>query len=179
MPLPTSHGLLGAAIAAAIHPKIKGVFVFPLFFAAFLANVADFDFAFYLPGDLGFNFLVDYEWHRGFSHSFLFSGIVFLGFALYYGIEQIRTAAAYGLAYSSHLVLDFLTTKTSGGLELFWFLNDRRYRLGLFGMSEHPSRMTVLEILIMVSFEVLIFGLLFLAVFYLRRFYDQKRPPNL
>lgn len=169
MPLPTSHALLGASIVAAIHPKINKVFAFPILMGAFLANSADFDFALYWPGDLGIDFLAHTEWHRGFTHSILFSFFVFVLIAIYLRKESLRIAIAYGLAYFSHVVLDYSMTKWGGGLELFWFLNEKRYKLGWFGLSEMPGRMTILEISQSIGFEILLFGTLFAVVFYFRK----------
>ena len=175
MPLPTSHGFLGAAIVAAIHPKINRVFTIPLFLGGFLANVADIDFVLYLPGDLGFNLLADYQWHRGFTHSFLFSILVFLAIALYLGRDQLQASAAYGIAYFSHILLDYFTSTRGGGLELFWFLSDKRYQFGLIGLSEEPLRMSILEIIQALGFEALLFGLLFAFVYYARKIFYQVR----
>ena len=174
MPLPISHGFVGAAIVAAVHPKIKGVFTVPLFVGGFLANAADLDFALYLPGDLGFELVPGYDWHRGFSHSILFSFLLFLAIALWSGRDRLRASAAYGLAYFSHVVLDYAATVKGGGLELFWFASSNRYRLGLVSLSEQPGHMSFLEILLALSLEGVLFGSLFLAVFYGKKIFD---PP--
>ena len=83
MPSPTAHGLLGATVVAAVYGKSSGKIVIPLLIGAILANLADFDFALVILTD-------DVEWHRGFSHSILFSGIVFICIALYSGRDRLR-----------------------------------------------------------------------------------------
>ncbi|MEZ5426654.1 MAG: metal-dependent hydrolase [Pyrinomonadaceae bacterium] len=161
MPLPISHGFLGATLVAAIHPKINKFYAFPLLIGGFLANAADFDFLFVFAAQ-------DPSWHRAFSHSILFSGLVFFGLAAYLGKERMRESLAYGLAYFSHVWLDYLTTRSGGGLELFWFFSAKKLKLGLFGLSEEPLKMPFFELLQALGIEALIFGSLFAAVYRLK-----------
>lgn len=163
MPLPIAHGFLGAAIVAVIHPKIKKVISVPLFIGAFLANAPDFDFLFVI-------LTKNKSWHRGFSHSILFSIIVFITIAAFLGKDRIRTAAAYGSAYFSHVVLDFIATKFGGGLELFWFFSSERFALRWRGLSEVPSKLSNFEILQAVGLELILFGTLFAALFLMRKY---------
>ena len=162
MPLPTAHSLLGATIVALLHPQFKKNYAFPLFAGVVLANAADFDFAFvFLLGAK--------DWHRGFSHSILFAVIVLLAFAAANKFRQIKVSVAYGLAFSSHFILDFITTKTGGGVELFWFFNKERFGLRWFALSEYPSKLTFLEILGAILLELIIFAPLFGLVLYFRK----------
>src|SRR4030095_6344337 len=102
MPLPVAHGLLGASVIAAGYPQLTKRYFLPLLAGAFLANLADFDFI------LVFIFHSK-SWHRGFSHSILFGLIVCLILVLSLGKRYIREAIAYGLAFTSHGILDYVT----------------------------------------------------------------------
>ena len=103
MPLPIAHGFLGAVVVAAINPKPFAHHYFPLFMGAILANAADFDFA------LSF-FLNSKGWHRGFTHSVSFALLICLMLIISFGRIYFKEALGYGLAYTSHCVLDFATT---------------------------------------------------------------------
>ena len=162
MPLPISHGLVGASIVAALHPELTKRYCAPLFIGAFLANAADFDFI------LVFLFQSK-AWHRGFTHSILFALMVCVAFLLLSGRQYARAALAYGLAYASHFILDFLTTK-NGGVELFWFFSSEIWKLGWFGLSESPSKMSLIEILQAIVLEILLFSPLLALIIYLRKY---------
>ena len=168
MPLPIAHGLLGATVVAALHPKVKKIISIPLIVGAFLANAADLDFLFVLLTD-------DKTWHRGFSHSILFSVFVFIPIAVFFGRNRIRESFALSLAYFSHVVLDFLTTKLGGGLELLWFFSSERFITGWVGLSETPSKLLPLGVLQAIGIEMLIFGTLSGLVFRLRKFFSRER----
>ncbi|HQU86870.1 MAG TPA: metal-dependent hydrolase [Pyrinomonadaceae bacterium] len=168
MPLPFAHGFLGASIVAAIHPKPFEKYYFPVLFGAFLANAADFDFA------LVFLFNSK-EFHRGFTHSIFFAVLVIIIFLLILGWKKHREAVAYGLAFASHFILDFVTTKIGGGLELYFPFSKERFGLRWFGLSEVPSKMSVIEIFQTIGLEIIIFAPLFLLVFLLKRKKDEAR----
>lgn len=158
MPLPISHGLLGASIVAAIIPNsVKERYYFSILTGAFLANLADFDFLFVFV-------LHDKSWHRGFTHSIFLSVLVGLSFYIYFGNKRRREALAYSSAYASHFILDFITSKVGDGVELFSPFSDERYGLRYFSLSEYPSRMSPLEIILSLMMEFLIFGLIFLLI---------------
>jgi inner membrane protein len=133
MPLPVAHGLLGASVVAAIHSQPNNRYFLPLLVGAFLANAADFDFAFVF-------LLHSRAWHRGFSHSIIFALFVCLIFILFLGKRYIKEAIAYGLAYTSHAMLDYITTKEGGGVELLWPFSSERLVLGWVGLSEFHLR---------------------------------------
>src|SRR5262245_64121660 len=100
MPMPLAHGLLGASIVAALHPRpCANRYCLPLLAGTVIANLADLDFL------LVFAFH-DKTWHRGFSHSLGFSFSVCLLFILALGWRRLKEALAYGLAYTSHCLLD-------------------------------------------------------------------------
>src|SRR5687768_9709515 len=133
MPLPVAHGLLGASIVAAIHARPKKRFFIPLIAGALLANAADFDFALVF-------ILHSKSWHRGFTHSIIFALLVWVVFVLSLGLRRLRPAVAYGLAFASHGLLDYITTREGGGVELLWPFSSGRLMFGLVGLSEVPSR---------------------------------------
>ena len=166
--MPIAHGFLGASIVAAIVPKpFKKRFYFSILTGAFLANLADFDFLFVFATH-------NKDWHRGFTHSIIFALVVGLLFYLYFGNKHWREALAYSLAFASHFVLDFITTKIGGGLELFFPFSNERYGLRLFGLSEYPSRMSPLEIISALLIEFVIFFSLFLLIIFARNKFKLK-----
>jgi inner membrane protein len=167
MPLPIAHGLLGASIVTAIHPKPMNRYFLPLFIGVFLANAADFDFAFVFTFGSG-------ELHRGFSHSIFFALLICLIFTFSFGRNYFREAVSYGLAYTSHCFLDFVTTKEGGGLELLFPFSTNRLGLGWFGLSELPSQLSAIEILKAIALETLIFVPLFIFILLIRKFAAKK-----
>jgi inner membrane protein len=163
MPLPIAHGLLGASIVAAIHPKPTARLYLPLFIGAILANTADFDFGFSVFFGLK-------GWHRGFTHSIFFALIFTLVLMILFGKKRFRETLAFGLAYSSHCILDFATTKKGNGLEFLFPFSTDRFGLRWFGLSEIPSRLSMIEILNTIGLELLIFAPILVFVLRLRTF---------
>jgi membrane-bound metal-dependent hydrolase YbcI (DUF457 family) len=163
MPLPLSHGLLGASLIAAVHPHPARRYFLPLLLGAFLANSADFDFL--LAFALGSR-----VWHRGFSHSLIFAAIVCLIFVLLLGSNHIREAISYGLAFASHALLDYATKEKGGGVELLWPFSSARLGLGWIGLSELPSKLSALEITKALVVESLIFAPLLALIVWLRKY---------
>ena len=163
MPLPIAHGLLGASIVAAVHPRPGELHFAPLAVGALLANAADLDFA--LVFTLGSK-----AWHRGFSHSVVFALVVCLGLLASLGRRRIRAALAYGAAYASHGLLDYVMTKEGGGVALLWPFSSERLVLGLVGLSELPSRMALAEIVKSLALECVLFTPLLLLAVSVRRY---------
>jgi membrane-bound metal-dependent hydrolase YbcI (DUF457 family) len=163
MPLPVAHGLLGASILAALHPQPTKRYYCPLLVGAFLANAADLDF-----------FLVvtfhSRAWHRGFSHSIMLALVACLILVLYLGRRHIREAIAYGLAFASHGVLDYVTTKEGGGVELLWPFSSERLVFGWVGLSELPSRLPAIEIVKSLVMEFAVFMPLLVLMIGLRKY---------
>jgi inner membrane protein len=163
MPLPVAHGLMGASIVAAIYPQRRARRLFiALLVGAFVANAADLDFLLVFA-------LHSKAWHRGFSHSIIFALLVCLLFALSVGKRYVKEALAYGLAFASHGVLDYLTTKEGGGVELLWPFSTERLVPGWWGLSELPSRLPLTGILKALVLEFVIFTPLLLVVLLLRK----------
>ena len=163
MPLPIAHGLLGASIVAAIHPQPTRGYYTPLLIGGVLANLADFDFL------LVFAFHSK-SWHRGFTHSILFAVFVSLLFVLFLGKHQIREAIGFGLVFASHCVLDYVTTRKGGGVELLFPFSTDRLAFGWHGLSELPSQLPAIDILKALCLEAALFVPLLLLVLVLRRY---------
>ena len=163
MPLPVAHALVGAGVVAAMqHEWSSRRSYAQILIAALLANAADLDFLLvYAQGSK--------TWHRAFTHSFVSSLLVFVLLALGLGRQKLKTAAAYGIAFGSHAVLDFLTTREGSGIELFWPFSETRVMLGWSGLSEWPSRMTALQIIQALALEFALFAPVLLAIMFLRR----------
>lgn len=163
MPLPLAHGLVGAAVVAAIHPHPSRRRYAPLVAGALLANCADLDFALVFLAH-------DKSYHRGFTHSLAFAVALCAVSLVVFGRARVRDALAYGLAYASHALLDYSTTKLGGGLELLWPFTPERFGLGVVGLSELPSLMPSVGILKAMLLEILIFAPLLACVLLARRF---------
>lgn len=168
--MPVAHGLLGASIVAALLPPapLSVRWIKPFLFGGILANAADLDFLLVFALD-------SKAWHRGFTHSILFALLILGLFIFYYGKLRRREGAAFGLAYASHTVLDFLTTRT-GGAELFFPFSNERFGARWFGLSEAPSQMTVFEIVQALSIEFAIFFSLLLIVLTIRKIIFAAAP---
>src|SRR4028119_2262359 len=105
MPLPIAHALVGASVVAAVHTRPTPLrHPAALLAGAFLANAPDLDFFLVFT-------LHSRTWHRGFTHSLLFACFISLLLIFCLGRRRARDGAAYGLAFASHCVLDFLTTR--------------------------------------------------------------------
>lgn len=163
MPLPIAHALVGASLVAAIHTRPDSHrYLIALMAGAILANAPDLDFFLVFT-------LHSRAWHRGFTHSLIFASFVCLLFVLAAGKQRLRDALACGLAFASHGILDFLTTKIGGGVELLWPFSAERLGLGWAGLSEIPSRLPPLNILKWLVVEFVIFAPMLLGVLFWRR----------
>lgn len=168
MPLPIAHSLVGASSIVALHPKPANKYYAPLLVGVVLANCPDVDFSLVFILHLR-------AWHRAFTHSLMFALVVGFAIFLILGRRQIRTAVAFGLAFLSHGVLDYMTTKTGGGVELFWPFSAERFGLGLVGLSELPSRLPPVGILKALLLELAIFLPLFVVVVQLKHYFTSSR----
>ncbi|HVF66337.1 MAG TPA: metal-dependent hydrolase [Pyrinomonadaceae bacterium] len=163
MPLPLAHGLVGAGVVAALHPRPSRRRYAPLFLGALLANCADLDFALVALAR-------DRSYHRGFTHSLAFALALCVVSLAVFGRARLREALAYGLAYASHALLDYSTTKLGGGVELLWPFTSGRFGLGVVGLSELPSLMPSVGILKAALLEILLFAPPLACVLLVRRF---------
>ncbi|MDQ5826527.1 MAG: metal-dependent hydrolase [Chloroflexota bacterium] len=162
MPLPIAHGLVGATFVALVHPRPTRLRALPLLAGALLANAANFDFLLVF-------LLQSKAWHRGFTHSAAFALVVWLIFLACLGRRRAKEAAAYGLAYASHGLLDFLTVREGGGMELLWPFSPARLRLGWAGLSELPSRVPPARIVRFLLLEILLFTPLLALAMWLKK----------
>jgi len=162
--MPVAHGLVGASLVAAVLPRAgrEREWRRALLAGAALANAADLDFSLvFVFGSRG--------WHRGFTHSLVFALAVFVCLLLALGRRRARVAVGLGLAYASHALLDFATTRQGGGLELFWPFSFERFGLRWWGLSEIPSRLPPAEILNFLFLEFVLFAPPLLLLILLRR----------
>lgn len=160
MPLPVSHIFVGAGVAALLLPPPSPTKQnrLILLFSAFLAVIPDLDF---LP--VWFLHL-GAEWHRGFTHSIFFAVVMlFLMFAAA-GLSRARDLTACGAALLSHSILDFLTTKLGGGVELLYPFSNERFKLGIIGISEFERGFYFTEVVKSALIEMAIFAPIFLVV---------------
>jgi membrane-bound metal-dependent hydrolase YbcI (DUF457 family) len=167
MPLPIAHALMGASVVAAFHPlgsfKQTGKF---LLLGAALGALPDFDYALTLArvGGKG--------WHHQFAHSILFAFLVGLVAAAIINHFSPRTVTVFFLATLSHSVLDFLFTE-SRGVELFWPVSDKFFRLGLrppisYNWRMYPLSAKITDILVLCFTEFAFFTTILLAILWLR-----------
>lgn len=163
MPLPFAHGLVGASVVAALHPRPSRWRCAPLVLGAALANCADLDFALVFLAH-------DRSYHRGLTHSLAFALAACLAMLAAFGLARAWEALAYGLAYASHALLDYTTTKFGGGVELLWPFSADRLGLGVAGLSELPSQMPSVGILKAALLEILLFAPVLACVLLVRRF---------
>jgi membrane-bound metal-dependent hydrolase YbcI (DUF457 family) len=159
--MPVAHSLVGASLVAAVLPRRPGYWL-PLAAGATLANAADLDF-------LLVAVFRSRAWHRGFTHSLVCALAVLLCLLLALGRARAREAVAFGLAFASHSLLDFATTRDGGGLELLWPFSVDRLGLRWWGLSELPSRLPAAEILKSLSLEFVLFAPPLLFLILLRR----------
>ena len=161
--MPVAHSLLGASLVAAVLPRAgRARYRVLLVAGAALANAADLDFILVA-------IFRSRAWHRGFTHSLVFALAVFLCLRFALGRARAREAVAFGLAYASHALLDFATTRESRGVELFWPFSPDRLGLRWWGLSETPSHLPPVEILKCLSLEFVLFAPLLLFLILLRR----------
>lgn len=163
MPLPIAHGLLGASIVALVHPK-QEFKNWKLLLSGFaLAILPDFDFAFV--------FLLGWQdFHRGITHSLFFAlAVGAVIFALLKN-QNRRVPLAYSMAFLSHTLLDYATSRQSDGVRLLAPLDDGFYKLGLIGFSELTRGLVISDMLRFMAIEALVFAPFFLLVLFVRKY---------
>jgi membrane-bound metal-dependent hydrolase YbcI (DUF457 family) len=90
------------------------------------------------------------------------------------GKRRLREAIAYGLAFTSHGILDYVTTKKGGGVELLWPFSSERFVLGWVGLSEMPSTLSDLEIIRTLGVELICFAPLLMLVLGLKIWKERR-----
>ncbi len=176
MPLPVAHGFMGASVVASSsrNPDWKA-----LLMGAFIGICPDFDLFFRWV--LGFGV----GWHGSFSHSITFA--VAAGFlaAAVMGRFHLREIVVFGSATFLHALLDAATSKTWGGVMLLWPFSTHDFKLGLIeyfeffpGSNLQPLADEIKRAFRISFYELLIFGPIFLTVFFIRRYADKRAEPE-
>jgi membrane-bound metal-dependent hydrolase YbcI (DUF457 family) len=156
MPLPVAHGLVGATVVALVHAPAAVRRGWPLLIGAALAVCPDLD---YLIRS-----------HRTFTHSLGFGLAATTLFLALGGRAGVRAGLAYGLALTSHGLLDFAATGHGRGVKLLWPLSDAWFKLGVFSFSEFAGgRFPLARVLERGLVEAVTFTPVLLAVLLLRR----------
>lgn len=127
MPSPIGHTLLGLAFYVQFRPHPWRFSFITILLIAFASNLPDFDFIFgFLEGDPN-------RYHRGISHSFAISGILFLILFVFARFIKKKDSTSYSLwflgFYLLHIVSDFFgaDTRLPYGLPIFWPLSESYY----------------------------------------------------
>jgi membrane-bound metal-dependent hydrolase YbcI (DUF457 family) len=160
MPLPVAHALLGASCVAALAPRKTVGRGRILLVGALLGVCPDFDYFISLFGR---------GWRHDFTHSFAFTFLLGLTAAFVFSRDlRPRSVTAYWLPVLSHPLIDFVMTE-SRGVELFWPLSDRRFRLGGPTLLDYTWRndslaATALDLLRIALMEFAIFAPLLFVV---------------
>jgi membrane-bound metal-dependent hydrolase YbcI (DUF457 family) len=154
MPLPIAHGLLGAAVVAVTHERTAVRRGWPLLVGATLALCPDVDFL------LGA--------HRTYTHSLAFALGVTGVLRAALGRPRARAAAAYGLAFMSHGLLDYATTDQGRGVTLLWPLSAKWCKLGLVSFSEFHGGFPLMRVLERSLVEAVVFTPVLLTALFLR-----------
>jgi inner membrane protein len=167
MPLPVAHGLLGAAVAAAVSEPSRSLRWKLLLAGAFLGICPDFDYA------LNWLRISGGGWHHGFTHSIVFAFVVGLVIGIVWGAGKLRSVVLFSGATVSHTLLDFMITE-SRGVALWWPFTDQRYKLRLpnpinYTWSDASVWEAVIDVLKISLTELMIFGPILLVVVMAKR----------
>jgi hypothetical protein len=169
MPLPAAHAIIGASIVAASRGGLTLSRDWrPLLLGAWLGLFPDIDIFFIWV--LGFG----KGWHGSLTHSLLFalaSGVITV---VLVGGSRFRESAVYVSAVFSHAVLDYLTTRSSAGIELLWPFYDYRFKLGLFdyldvNLNAHNFFNFAADALKISLMELLVLSPVFLFIVFAKR----------
>jgi hypothetical protein len=170
MPLPIAHALLGATVVETGFPVDRKERARLYLIAAGVAVVPDFDLFFSWILGLG------NRWHGGVTHSIVFAVVLGLLGASLSGIRNRRAVIVFSFAALSHGILDTITRRSFGGSALLWPFSRHKFKLGWFDYFAfypasrlEPLPSLVRRALVISSYELLIFGALFLAVFLTHR----------
>jgi membrane-bound metal-dependent hydrolase YbcI (DUF457 family) len=173
MPFPVAHGLLGAAVAAALSQPSRRGRSKSLLIGALLGISPDFDYA------LNWLRISGGGWHHGFTHSLVFALALGLTMAVILSERKGVSIALFIAATASHTLLDFMMTE-SRGVALWWPFTDQRYRLQLPNPIDYtwsnPSLWdSVVEVLRISIVELMIFAPIFLGVVLVKRLLVERR----
>ncbi len=166
MATPVGHLLAGGLVGVTL--SAEGDTRRGMAAGALAAIAADLDF---VPGA----FLGDpARFHHAQSHSFAFALFVALAVVLTLRGSRVRWAVLAGLAYASHLLLDYFTYDNSApqGIPLFWPLSDSVMQSGtplLPNVLHASGSMVSLHNVKIIATELLILGPLLALAFYMRQ----------
>jgi membrane-bound metal-dependent hydrolase YbcI (DUF457 family) len=168
VPYPVAHMLFAAAVSEACLPRDAPHRNWKVAAGAALGLAPDLDFILVWCLGLG------REWHRGFTHSIVFSAAAGAAWFALRGRRQMQECVALTLVLLSHCALDFLTSVRSTGVALFWPFSSERYGFGLIQVLEpQVTASTLREIMSAASrislVEAAIFAPLFMLVWLVRR----------
>lgn len=145
MPLPVAHSLIGASIVALTRRDWSWKDGWkPILIGAAIGAIPDLD----LIVTWGLRWGLKY--HGSYTHSILFAFALGSAVTLLRKEVNARAAAGYIGAVLSHGILDALTKKEFGGVQLFWPISTHRYKWGLMSNYEfypNPAQQSVMEIL--------------------------------
>lgn len=164
MPKIIAHALTGASIIVAVNPKINLNNLSPVFIGVFLAISPDLD----LLVEWLFNIP---DFHRGFTHSLLFSLCIGIIISLYMNPRHEKATVAYFLAFFSHPLLDTLTS-TSGGVKLLYPFSNRFYHFGFTNIFELPIGSNISELFAWIKIETMVFLPLLFVIILLRYLFN-------
>jgi membrane-bound metal-dependent hydrolase YbcI (DUF457 family) len=159
MPLPLAHGLVGAAVVAAVREPAALRRRWPLLIGALVALTPDVDFLF--------------RAHRTFTHSLAFALLVTAVLLAVGGRARTRAALGYGLAFMSHGLLDCATTSRGRGVQLLWPVSTTWYKLGLVSFSEFFGTFPLLVVVERCLVEMVALSPLLLLIVFVR---TRRRP---
>jgi membrane-bound metal-dependent hydrolase YbcI (DUF457 family) len=169
MPFPVAHAITGASIVALSRRSVMFSRDWTsLLLGALLATSPDFDFFFVWILGYGSG------WHRSFTHSISFALVVGLVTSCIAGTTRIRDYLVYASTVISHILLDFLTTKTASGVELLWPFCDHRFKLRLFNyidvdLNAHSLYGFLFGLLKISLIELLVFAPVFMLIIFLKK----------
>ena len=134
---------------------------------AFLGVCPDLDYA------LNFMRISGGGWHHGFTHSIAFALLLGLVTVAVLREWKVRSFVLFSAAAASHTLLDYLITE-SYGVALWWPFTDHRYKLQItnpinYTWSNASIGEAIAGVLKISLVELMIFGVIFLAVVGLRR----------
>ena len=145
MPLPVAHSLIGASIVALTVRDLSWKDGWkPILIGAAIGAIPDLD----LIITWGLRWGLKY--HGSYTHSILFAFALGSTVALLRKEVNVRAASGYIGAVLSHGLLDVLTKKEFGGVQLLWPFSTERYKWGLMSNYEfypNPAQQSVMEIL--------------------------------
>lgn len=175
MPLPISHCLIGASVAALICPRLSRARDWAMLaLGAFFALSPDFDFFLVWVLRLG------RHWHRSFTHSIFFAlGVTVLALILT-RFSRVRIVIACGLALATHGVFDYLAANEGGGVALLFPFSNRRMKLGYSSFFETGASSNYwYEVLKSCAIEAAVFMPVFLFALGIRHILYRERAEPL